>query len=354
MATMNLRFILIIPALICVLFAASIGGATLIGYASGDPHGAWLTYTGNEIDGIGDIMLYDVMHGRTINLTQTPTQNETRAMWSPDGRWLAFECDYPRQQRGFCLLDMAARPYRHYRGGHGYRPMWSPDGKYLSWIESDAGRYVLHTAAFDPLAQNVVGVDSVVGEIYSAMEYGWLADSTSLVYSSYTSQLSRVYITDYAGLQPREVPQPTRNNFEPIPSPDGRWIAYVTVVGYNRRIALLDTTTDEYSVITDGGGIGNDFSPLWSPDGTRLIFLSDRDGADFDIFILDMDDREEHQLTANYFLDDNLAVSPDGEKIALMSNRDGAFHIYILNLIDGTTTRVTTDGAANNFPVWRP
>ncbi|GEM_PF-5818060 len=348
-----------LAAFIVGVCAALIGGALGAGYASGTPRGAWLAYAAEDIAGIGDIMLYDAARGVAHNLTRTRTQNETRPVWSPDGRWLAFECNYPDHLRGFCLIEPAAAPtaYRRYEGSLGQRPAWSPDGNAISWGESDrlsARGYVLRAADFLASDPPSVGTGWIVGSLYSAMEYAWMPDSAQLVYSSYSDRAARVYLTHAREDEARELPQPESDNFEPTPSPDGRWIAFVSVNGYKRRIMLLDTTTNDYAPLTDGGSIGNDFSPAWSPDGTRLAFLSDRDGADFDVFIMDMDDRELHQVTANYFLDDSLAWSPDGTRLALMSNRDGSFHVYILDLISGGTTRVTHEASFNNFPAWRP
>lgn len=64
-------------------------------------------------------------------------------------------------------------------------------------------------------------------------------------------------------------------------SPDGRWIAFYEETGKDARrlwLARGDRTTlpPEWTPLTDGNH--SDVSPTWSPDGSLLYFLSDRDG----------------------------------------------------------------------------
>lgn len=102
-------------------------------------------------------------------------------------------------------------------------------------------------------------------------------------------------------------------------SPDGKHILFT------RR--WVDKMEDRYAsnlwiVDVDGArirelthGDWRDSSPVWSPDGTKIAFLSDRDGST-QIHIMWLDTREVAQLTHLERSPRGLVWSPDGTKLA--------------------------------------
>src|ERR1700737_4757853 len=106
---------------------------------------------------------------------------------------------------------------------------------------------------------------------------------------------------------------------DPQISPDGKRIAYV------RRFA--DPMTDKrYSnlwiINADGGdhrpvttGNRSDVSPRWSPDGTRIAYLSDADGKQ-QIYIRWMDSGQTARITNMEEAPDAIAWSPDGKMLS--------------------------------------
>ena len=96
-----------------------------------------------------------------------------------------------------------------------------------------------------------------------------------------------------------------------------------------------------------------DWVPLWSPDGTRIVFSSDRDG-DFEIFVMNADGSDPLPLTDNDYQEWTASWSPDGTQIAFDSDRDGDFEIFVMNA-DGTgVVQLTHDDALDWFPLWSP
>lgn len=100
----------------------------------------------------------------------------------------------------------------------------------------------------------------------------------------------------------------------------------------------------------------NDFcdrSPVWSSDGDRIAFVSDRDG-DWEIYVMNADGRDGRRLTRSPGADRAPAWSPDGRHIAFESDRGGDFDIYVIGS-DGSDERVLVDRAGNDLePCWSP
>jgi TolB protein len=98
---------------------------------------------------------------------------------------------------------------------------------------------------------------------------------------------------------------------------------------------------------------GNNWQPVWSPDGQRIAFVSDRSGRD-EIFAMNADGSGVVQLTnatgGNFYP----AWSPDGSRIAFISGRGGRNTLYVMNADGSSQTRFTTDTAVENFAIWAP
>ena len=98
---------------------------------------------------------------------------------------------------------------------------------------------------------------------------------------------------------------------------------------------------------------GTDELPVWSPDGQRIAFVSNRTGRD-EVYVMNSDGTVLVQLTSVAGGNSFPAWSPDGTRIAFISGRGGRSALYVMN-VDGTgQTRFTTDTAVESFPTWSP
>lgn len=88
--------------------------------------------------------------------------------------------------------------------------------------------------------------------------------------------------------------------------------------------------------------------------GSKIVFGSSRNGGNHDIFVMDTNGANQTRLTTNAAYDDQPKWSPDGSKIVFMSNRDGNFEIYSMNADGSNQTRLTNALAADGFPAWSP
>jgi dipeptidyl aminopeptidase/acylaminoacyl peptidase len=99
---------------------------------------------------------------------------------------------------------------------------------------------------------------------------------------------------------------------------------------------------------------GDDRNPAWSPDGSRIAFQSDRDGGQFDVWVMDDDGGNAAALTTDLNEDRNPAWSPDGLWLAFDSDRGGNFDIWRISPDAATddATAVTTGNNDDVEPAW--
>ena len=99
-----------------------------------------------------------------------------------------------------------------------------------------------------------------------------------------------------------------------------------------------------------------DSAPSWSPDGKRIVFSSERDG-NWEIYVMDADGRNPRRFTENDSFDQFPAWSPDGERIAFMSDRDGDFahfDIFVMDADGGNQQNITNNPFDERYPSWSP
>jgi len=96
----------------------------------------------------------------------------------------------------------------------------------------------------------------------------------------------------------------------------------------------MDTDGENLRRLTDDPAF--DGYPSFSPDGTRILFETDRDG-NHEVYLMDVDGSNPVNLTRSPANDITPSFSPDGRWIIFASERDGNREIYLMPLAVGAS-----------------
>jgi len=92
--------------------------------------------------------------------------------------------------------------------------------------------------------------------------------------------------------------------------------------------------------------VAEDNMPAWSPDGTKIAFISNRDGAE-EIYVMSAKGGNVTRLTHTAAVEYTATWSPDGSKIIFDSDRDGNRELYAMNADGSNQTRLTFDPSSD-------
>jgi Tol biopolymer transport system component len=130
------------------------------------------------------------------------------------------------------------------------------------------------------------------------------------------------------------------------------------------RTPLFSRDRDIWVMNTDGTGATAlthdnpeteafaDFSPRWSPDGTKIAFVSNRDGRQ-QIYLMNADGTNQTKVT-NTGLNDGVSWSPDGIRLAVSHLESDNYEIQVINTDGSRATDITNNLSSDSGPAWAP
>ncbi|MFQ5588345.1 MAG: IPT/TIG domain-containing protein [Nitrospiria bacterium] len=198
----------------------------------------------------------------------------------------------------------------------------------LAAFSSDrTGNFEIFTMAIDgtevkQVTNNALGVGippPAAGEINTAPSFS--PDGRDLVYESNKTGNWEVFIAGRTGTTPTNLSNDAgAADRDPVFSPDGAFILFTS----DRFDAATNPTSDaeifrmkrdgtELTQLTDN--TSNEFEPTYSPDGNRIVFVSDRNGTDTDLYVMDSVGGNETRITSGTENDNSPTFSPDGSQV---------------------------------------
>ena len=140
----------------------------------------------------------------------------------------------------------------------------------------------------------------------------------------------------------------------------GSGICTGPICALNGQIAFVRNGNEIYSMNPDGTNPTNltndpatDVTPTYSPDGTKIAFVTNRDGNN-EIYQMNSNGGSPIRLTTDPASDTAPDYSPNGASIIFISNRDGNNEIYRMDANGLNPVRITNDAANQNHPSYSP
>ncbi len=304
----------------------------------------------------GNRELYTIgTDGKNLKRITTTRFSEYSAVWTPDGKKIAF---MSAEKDGMQLWEMSPDGSNRVmisgiEGGiTGFK--YAPDGKKIAYTRE-------------------VALDKTTKDIYPDLPLASGKIITDLMYrhwDSWVESYSHLFVADFDGSklskdidilkdEPYETPLKPFGGMEQITwSPDGKTLAYTCrklkgreyAVSTNSDIYLYDLTTGKTTNFTEGM-MGYDVNPTYSPDGTKLAWLSmEHNGYESDknrLFIADLTNNGKKDYSNDFDQSsEGLAWSDDSKSVWFISDWHATDEIYRLDIGTGKIVKLT-DGIHN-------
>lgn len=373
-------------------------------YPSLSPDGKSFVYQ-SRASGKWDIYLQRVGGRTAINLTKDSAGDNTQPAFSPDGERIAFRSE--RDGGGIFLMGATGESAKRVTD-FGYHPAWSPDGKEIvcTTIGFAAPEY-LNPGSRLVIVNVATGGRRVLANLIDVFQPQWSPHGHRIAYWGLRGEHPQrdIWTVASAGGEAVEATNDSATDWNPVWSPDGRYLYYSSDRGGSRNIWRVPideksgqvrgspepvTTPSSFSWLISFSRDGRrmayiqqnrtsnlykvGFDPAiektigqpipvtkgskeaWladiSPDGRWVAFSSG--GMQDNIFVIRVDGSELHQLTDDMHKDRMPRWSPDGKQIAFFSDRSGKFEMWSIKPDGSGLRQITHDRSGVQAPVWSP
>jgi Tol biopolymer transport system component len=286
------------------------------------------------------------IESKRIQITNDPWPKRDVA-WSPDGTRMAFASDRVRTELSkFSITENRETgklgDILNYIDG---RAALSFDGRKLAYFSAQRRRQI-RIFNFQDQSEKSLPIGQSL-----ASEPAWSRDGEWLAYTAWDSVYRNwsIWIIQSNGANSRRITSPIEMTARaPTWSLDGAELAFQALklnTGTNtERIWIASVAGGAARRLTSS--LSSEAYPAWSPDGSKIAFLSRRNDTT-GVWTVSLQSGEERKLTSMFGFVDAPSWSPDGSKIAFrMSSGLGLY-----SLAGGNLTRLFF---SNIYPLWLP
>ena len=138
---------------------------------------------------------------------------------------------------------------------------------------------------------------------------------------------------------------------DPSVDPSGRWIVFASTA-YSKRSDIFVKTLAGRALTQLTNDPASDIQPVFSPDGKRVAFASNRSGS-WEIYVVDLDGNPLRQVTQGGGDSMHPSWSRDGSQLvySCRSDRSRQWDMWIVDLASPSSRQYLGEGL---FPVWSP
>lgn len=229
-----------------------------------------------------------------------------------------------------------------------------PDGKLevrfrlldaVKQAQLDAYSYVIDRAQARATAHKIADL------IYEKLTGDVGVFSTRIAYIVKSGTRYELQVADADGYGAQTVLASSEPIISPSWSPDGTKLAYVSFERKKPIIYVQSLVSSHRQVLAQFKG--NNSAPAWSPDGKQLAIVLTKDGSS-QIYLINADGSGVQRVSYSSGIDTEPSFSPDGAAIIFTSDRGGSPQIYRMSVSGSGAQRLTFEGNYNVSPHFSP
>ena len=238
-----------------------------------------------------------------------------------------------------------------------FDPAFSPDGNRIafssarhSWPSDDV--FTMNTEGTD--------VKKLTFRLADDFAPSYSPDGTKIAFTGSDGPQFNIYVMNADGSGVRRLTTDPENEGRAQWSPDGTQIAFDSGRSGGGDIYVMDAQGGEHASLRRlTTWSEQDRQASWSPDGRQIVFHRDIEpgtASNFEIVRMNADQGDSGPVTRltdnaandpntriNESVDNNPSWSPDGSRIVFHSNRPGDTEVYTINASDGSDVQRITD-----------
>jgi len=238
--------------------------------------------------------------------------------------------------------------------GDNYTPFWSPDRSKIAFLSArnvSSEIYIMNNDGSNQKRLTDIHM--------SKLSPRWYPDGSKIIFTGqkWNEKFSQIYAIDIDGYNVVKISDGIIDEGGAVLSSDGEKIAFVSTEDYNCKswIYVADVKNNKFeNKVRLTEDVYHAYGPNFLPNGEKIVFCGWKEGRKgTEIYIMNSDGTQKRRLTESEGWWDTWPIwSPDGTKIAFVSTRDGSEEIYWMNADGSNQTRITYNNMQNTAPDW--